>query len=816
MRKVTVGLLSLSLASGFGLMFGPNAIASPPVDAPPAAAPVKKADIGDELPNVLEEKRRALRQEALDMVLSGKAKPEKRGASTVVKVGKTTGKGAIAKGGKSIAAAPVKDQYVELKREKTDKIFVVLTEFGDERHPNFPDKDTDPTTAGPGTFEGPLVNKIPQPDRTKDNSTVWDSNFDRAYFQDIYFGTKPESESLKQYYEKQSSGRYSVDGTVTDWVKVKYNEARYGRSNDNPADANGDDPNVCASSNCTNVWELTRDGLNQWVADQKAKGQTDAQIKAEVAKFDEHDRYDFDGDGNFNEPDGYLDHFQIVHAGGDQADGDPHQGEDAVWSHRWYAFATDIGRTGPANNPLGGAQIGNTGIWAGDYTIQPENGGRSVFYHEYGHDLGLPDDYDTSGGGDNNSEYWTLMAQSRLGAKDDEGIGERGGDFGQWQKFMLGWLDYEIVVAGQTKKLELGPAEYNTAKPQGVVVVLPKKKVTTDLGAPFSGANQWFSGNADNLDNSITREVDLTGKTAATLTSKARYAIEAGYDYLYVEASTDGGTTWAPLDGTVDGQPLGKDASGTPALDGTSAGKWVDLTYPLNALAGKKALIRYHYRTDGGVSDGGFFGDEIKVVADGTELFNDGAEAGPGGWAVKGFSIVGQSITKDYDHYYLATNRTYVSFDRYLKTGPYNFGWANTKPDFVEHYAYQTGLLVSYYDTSQVDNNTNVHPGQGLHMIVDSRPQTKYRLDGLPWRARIQMYDAPFGLAKADSMTLHVNGQASYVRGQDAQPIFNDTKPYWFASLPNHGVKLPAVGVKIQVQEQNGTSVKIKISSVAK
>ncbi|MER6693333.1 immune inhibitor A domain-containing protein, partial [Streptomyces minutiscleroticus] len=30
------------------------------------------------------------------------------------------------------------------------------------------------------------------------------------------------------------------------------------------------------------------------------------------------------------------------------------------------------------------------GIWVGDYTIQPENGGLGVFAHEYGHDLGLP------------------------------------------------------------------------------------------------------------------------------------------------------------------------------------------------------------------------------------------------------------------------------------------------------------------------------------------------------------------------------------------------------------------------------------------
>ena len=63
------------------------------------------------------------------------------------------------------------------------------------------------------------------------------------------------------------------------------------------------------------------------------------------------DRYDFDGDGNFNEPDGYIDHLQIVHSGGDQADGDPYQGEDAIWSHRWYAFVTDAGITGPAGQP---------------------------------------------------------------------------------------------------------------------------------------------------------------------------------------------------------------------------------------------------------------------------------------------------------------------------------------------------------------------------------------------------------------------------------------------------------------------------------
>ena len=85
-------------------------------------------------------------------------------------------------------------------------------------------------------------------------------------------------------------------------------------------------------------------------------------------------------------------------------------------------------------------------------------------------------------------------------------------------------------------------------------------------------------------------------------------------------------------------------------------------------------------------------------------------------------------------------------------------------------------------------------------------------LDGDPWRSRIQIYDAPFGLAKADSFTLHINGKASYIRGQAAQPLFDDTKKYFYEELPNHGVKLPAVGVKIRVVEENGTSAKIRIS----
>src|SRR5664280_3362564 len=148
-------------------------------------------------------------------------------------------------------------QYVELERASTDRIFVILAQFGDERNPNYPDQDTDPKIPGPAVFDGPLRNSIPVPNRAVDNLTVWQPDYSRAHYQQTYFGTGPGVESLKTYYERQSSGRYSVDGEVTDWVKVRYNEARYGRSDGYP----------CGGNVCANTWNLVEDAANQWVAD---------------------------------------------------------------------------------------------------------------------------------------------------------------------------------------------------------------------------------------------------------------------------------------------------------------------------------------------------------------------------------------------------------------------------------------------------------------------------------------------------------------------------------------------------------------------
>ncbi|MEU6606869.1 immune inhibitor A domain-containing protein [Streptomyces shenzhenensis] len=737
-------------------------------------APVKQE--AHNLDGPLSRTQEAQRQEALNQVIAGKAQVKDRDGSKVVQLDSRKGD----------------SKYVELGREKTDKIFTILVEFGDQVDPRY------------GGSVGPLHNEIAAPDRTKDNSTDWKSDYNQQHYEDLYFGTGKNTESLKKYYEKQSSGRYSVDGEVSDWVKVPYNEARYGN-------------NACGASTCSSVWNVVRDGLNAWVADQQAAGRSDADIQADVAQYDQWDRYDYDGDGDFNEPDGYIDHFQIVHAGEDESAGGGVQGEDAIWAHRWYAFGSDAGATGPDRNKLGGTQIGTTGIWVGDYTIQPENGGLGVFAHEYGHDLGLPDEYDTAGG-ENSTGFWTLMSSGSWLGRGQEAIGDLPGDMNAWDKLQLGWLNYDVAKAGTKSWHKLGLAEYNTKYRQALVVALPDNAVTTEVVTPAQGSTQWWSGSGDNLKNTLTRSVDLTGTSSAVLTLDGWYDIEAEYDYLYTEVSTDGGANWTALDGTVDGRPIPRDGSDKPALTGTIDG-YAQLSYPLDAYAGQEFQLRFRYQTDGGVAQKGFAADRITVTADGATVFSDDAESADAAWTANGFSRIGASFTKDYKQYYVAENRQYESYDTTLKTGPYNFGFSTTRPDWVEHYPYQNGLLIWKWDTSQQDNNTSAHPGTGLILPVDSHPTALRWSDGTLMRNRIQAYDSTFGLERTDGITLHKAGVPTVIRSSKGVPVFNDrTNTYYDPANPAGGVKITDTNTKIKINKQarDGSTIEIEVGPAVK
>ena len=766
MRRVN--RLALAAACVLGLAIPAGALSA----SGGGSAKGEPAGVHD-LPSPLSEQQRALRQQALELKLQGK-----------IPAGAKVGK--VAKG-----------QYVELAREDTDKIFVVIAEFGLNRHPSYPDGDA---TFGPPAIEpnGPLHNAIWQPDRSVDNSTIWQADFDPAHYESMYF------DRMAKYYQSQSSGRYSVDGDVTEWVKVPYNEARYGR-----------DP--CGSIVCSNTWQLIRHAINIWTADQLASGMTMQQVTDYLTSFDEWDRYDHDGDGNFNERDGYIDHFQIVHAGGDQAAGDPQQLADAIWSHRWYVNTPGIGLVGPTVGgtlvPFGGYEIGGvippspviggpnvtfptnpTGIWVGDYTIQPENGGLGVFAHEFGHDLGLPDLYDTSGNTcgstcENSTGFWTLMSSgANIGDGDGpptgvNGIQDAPTDLGAWEKFQLGWLNYEVAFAGQKSEHKLGPAESNTKQAQGLFVVLPDKQVDVNLGAPFEGPDYHYSGAGDNLDNRMTKSVTVG---AGAFSAQARYDIELDWDYAYLTVNGTAVPTSLSTNFNPNGQNFGE------GITGSTGGNWVALTADLSAFTGQTVQLGFRYWTDGAVVEPGFQVDDITL---------DGV-AHDDGWTftpADGFRVTTGQETSFHFNAYLAENRQYVAYDNSLRTA-YNFGFLNTRPDWVEYFPYQDGILINYWDTSQTDNSTSAHPGEGLILPIDAHPTVLYRADGNVWRSRIQTYDSTFGFEKTDNITLNNLSQPSNHGGLPGVPVFDDTVQHWNPVTPTAGVRNPNTGTLIRLK----------------
>ncbi|MET8340138.1 immune inhibitor A domain-containing protein [Streptosporangium canum] len=127
---------------------------------------------------------------------------------------------------------------------------------------------------------GPLHNRIPRPQRSYDSHTLWQPDFNRAYYRDIYFNGSRGANSLRNFYRLQSAGRYDFDGYVSDWVKVPYNESRYGT----PRCDSGLDSDLP-------LFDFVKDSANAWYDAERAKGRSVEDITVELKSYDVWDRY---------------------------------------------------------------------------------------------------------------------------------------------------------------------------------------------------------------------------------------------------------------------------------------------------------------------------------------------------------------------------------------------------------------------------------------------------------------------------------------------------------------------------------------------
>ncbi len=748
-------------------------------------------------------KRTALRQRAVDDLVAGKARTVGKGKNRTIRLADGT--------------------EVDYPVNRTAQLLTFLIEFGDgEGNPAFPDNTA-----------GPLHNEIAEPG-TDDNSTYWKSDFSRQHFLDMFFNGMPEQdgESFHDVYDEMSSGRFDLRGDVSDWVQVEHPAAYYQEAVDDDEDPTT--PPI-GEENGASMTAFLTDGSDAWYDAQIAAGKSPAEIEEYLQGFDVWDRFDYDDDGDYNEPDGYIDHFQAIHAG---------EGEEAgaatwnIWSHR--SSVNQNGDVGPDFNKNGGVEIGDSGLWIRDYTTEPENGGLGVFAHEFGHDLGLPDYYDTVDG-DNSTGFWNLMSSGSWMGHGDGSTGTTPNHMGATEKLFLGWYgtdDLAIVDGDKApEQVVLGPSYHATSTgAQAVAVTLPKGQATVEVVEPDAGGgtHYLYSGNGDHRTATATSQAVTVPAEDPTFSARVSYSIEDDWDYAHLKVSSDGGATWTYVETnrstTTDPnqQNAGFGITGCSGVrtEGVCDNAWADLTADLTAYAGDEVLLQLEMFNDAAYHELGFSIDTVELGGELVADFEDGAED----WTLDGFRLMeGASYDVVYDQYYIAENRQYQGYDRTLAEGPYSYDYPESAPNKVDQFPYQDGLLVWYANGLYLDNNTSSHPGGGQALPVDANPEYEVWLrgdTGAPasyGSGRLNAYDATFDVDRTDALSLvsenaATDGLTYDVEARPGVSVFDDTDPdaYWDDSYGRGGwysTKVAGEGVMIQVLSSDETSGRMVVKA---
>lgn len=624
---------------------------------------------------------------------------------------------------------------------RTDNVLAILIDFPDYPHNSITPEETD----------------MYYPEYTKE------------HFEEMIFGengyTGPNGEnftSVKQYYEEQSGGSYTIEGSIAGWYTAKHPAAYYG----------GNDPAPDGSD--ANPRELVYEALLAAAADPNV----------DLSQFDQEDRYDLDGDGDYREPDGLIDHIMIFHAGVGEEAGGGNLGGDAIWSHRW-----NLG--GVAAIPGTEAEVDYWGgtLAAYDYTIEPEDGAAGVVAHEYGHDLGLPDEYDTqyTGAGEPVS-YWSIMSSGswagKIGGTEPTGFSPWCKEFLQASMPGSNWQTGAEVhiddITSEGISVLLDQANSKGTNNDVLKINLPDKENV--INAPFSGEYEYFSGSGNDLDNSMTTTIDLTNATNATLKFKAWYQIEQDWDYASIKVN--GETISGNITTTTDPHEQNPGHGITGHSDG-----WIDAEFDLTPYVGQEITLELNYWTDVAAVEPGFYADDITVTVDGETVLFDDAE-GDSLFTLSGFD---KNTGKFFSaHYYLVEWRNHEGVD----AGLGNIKRGNSIMKF------DPGMLVWYADDAYDNNWTGVHPGEGFIGVVDADQHGNYWSDKEVASTRYQVHDAAFSIEKSEKMFLDYKdllGITMKDNYRKANPLFNDGNDYSNPDLVDAGRNIPNYGLKIRV-----------------
>lgn len=757
-----LALCTLPALACVGALAGPASAAEG--SAPRPRVEVAPAD--DDHPSLLELRRRTAHDVAVRGVLDG---------SITALPGETV----VALPGRSqplLTGTPTTSAYTEIATTGTDRVLTILVDFGTG---DFAGR----------TWNGPAHGRLTD---AAGQQTPYYASVER--FEQLLFG--PER-SLRDYVDVQSGGRYGVGGAVHGWVTVPHNAAYYG-------------VDWCAGTDCPDrVARFVADAMDAFVGDFYAHDPA-GDLAAHLAPYDRRDRYDADLDGEFDEPDGYIDRLVLVFAGQGQED----SGEADALHSRYGSVSGDnldlidtasppalpraaadvIGAesgSGPLGDVRGGHPVGGSGLWVDTFLAVPEDVGLGKLFHLFGHDLGLVHLGDPAAtiDVDANVRFWSPMAAGgRLGY-----VGHAGPDqldaappnLLAAERLLLGWLAPEVVRPTDDRTVELT---------DGVAAVVPLGALgaTTTLSAPATGARAFVTTAGSSAEAVLQRP--LAGEEGR-VTWRQWTDVEPLFDTLRVQALTAAG--WRDI-----------------APVSTGRWGWTSRSAPLPEGA---SSVRFVYATDLVATGRGVLIDDIAVGSEPTE----GGEGGlPAGWTATGWEVGDGTVQAAGPGYYLAERRAHVGYDAALEYAPY-VADPRSGTDATDHFAYEDGVLVTFWDGRVADNAVTAHPGSGRLLVVDARPAPVQTVSGAEAPLGIGPFDAAFGTAwthgfTVDTYALTPGGAIAAdqvrVRAQPPAPTFDDREGR-FASGGKGQLQLPGAGVTMTVVAEHETTTAVRFGA---
>ena len=287
------------------------------------------------------------------------------------------------------------------------------------------------------------------------------------YFNKVGYNKYGNNGSVHDYFYAQSYGKLDLEFDVIGPVTVSKNMASYGA---NDAQGNDIDPAGMIKEACELAYAKEKMDMSQ---------------------------YDWDGDGA-------VDQVYVIYAGyGEAAGGEA----NTIWPHEW-----DI-QGGGYSLVLGGQRIRTYACSSelnGGYGTDISGIGTAC--HEFSHCMGIPDFYDTAGGGCFGMDAWDLMDYGSYGGDGYEPTG-----YNTYEKWVSGWIEPTILTEPcyikNMKPLSDAPdacVVFNEANKNEYYIFENRQLKGTDVALPNHGMlvihvdydqKVWFDNEVNNTSN---------------------------------------------------------------------------------------------------------------------------------------------------------------------------------------------------------------------------------------------------------------------------------------------------------------------------